>query len=760
MFPRISAIFLCFLFFIGSIKAQTIYGKVLDGNKLPIADASISWIGQPVSIKSDSSGIFKLEASGVTDLRIVASHAGCSNDTILASKNKQNILKLQCILQMQSVTIRNNNSGIVLSNNAIIKTEKITQKELKKAACCDLAGCFETQSTVQPQTTNVLTNAKELRILGLSGVYNQVLVDGFPLIQGLSYTYGISSLPGTLIDNIYVSKGANSVLQGFESISGQINVETKDPDTNQLMQLNGYMNNFQEKHLNMHLSSRIKSWRFLTGVHVVQPAKKIDRDADRFLDLPLLTRYMVMQKFEHGNANDDGWFIKGSVRYLNEKRIGGQVDFDPVLDRGGARVYGQTVSMHQPEGWIKSSYRINSENQWVGFLSAEHHQQASYFGTVNYEARQTTFYANLQFEHRYGAHELKVGASLRNLSLQENIEFSDTLLTRDYAGSYRRHDQVPGIFAENTLKSEDGRWTLLTGMRLDHHQQFGFRFTPRFLVKFDPSFKTTIRVNAGTGWRTVNLFSENNNLVSGSRNIIFSEPLRPESALNMGVNITQKYGNPDAAFSGYLSIDYYRTRFFNQVFPDYDRDPTSALIQNFDGKCVSNGFQAEWSLQWSRGLDLKVGYNFLDVYRLIGSIRDVLPFNPKHKVLSTLSYEPESKRYHIDLNVHWYGKQRLPNTRLNPIAYRRPDFSDPYTTFNLQYTHLFNRFEIYAGVENLFDFRQLQPIISWQQPFSPYFDLSSVWGPTRGREIYLGFRLSIPRKVKTADSVQTLESQD
>jgi outer membrane receptor for ferrienterochelin and colicin len=492
-------------------------------------------------------------------------------------------------------------------------------------------------------------------------------------------------------------------------------------------------------------------------MHIVQPAQKIDRDADRFLDLPQLTRYMVMQKFEHGNANEDGWFIKGSVRYLNEKRIGGQVDFDPTVDRGGTRFYGQTVSMNQPEGWIKSSYRINADNQWVGFISAQHHRQSSFFGAVNYEAIQTSFYANLQYEHRYGAHELKGGASLRNLSLQEKIAFSDTLLMRDYAGTYRRHDHVPGIFAENTMRSEDGRWTWLMGLRLDHHQQFGFRLTPRFLVKFDPAAKSTIRVNAGTGWRTVNLFPENNNLLSGSRNIIFAEPIRPETALNMGVNVTQKYGNADAAFSGYLSIDYYRTRFFNQVFPDYDRDPTSAYVQNFDDKCVSNGFQAEWSLQWSRGIDLKVGYNFLDVYRIIGSNREVLPFNPKHKVLGTLSYEPESERYHIDLNVHWYGRQRLPNTRSNPVEYRRPDFSDPYTTFNLQYTHVFNRFEVYAGVENLFDFRQLQPIISWQQPFSRYFDLSSVWGPTRGREIYLGFRLAIPRKVNTKESAEVIQ---
>src|SRR5687767_2624918 len=193
---------------------------------------------------------------------------------------------------LTDVLIEGNRRPSYISSNPI-KTEVISSLELKKAACCDLAGCFETQASVQPQTTNIITNSKELRILGLSGIYNQVLVDGFPMIQGLTYTYGISSIPGPLVENIFVAKGAASVLQGYESISGQINVLTKEPDKADKLFLNGYINSFAEKHINAFYSAKKNKWSNITAIQVVQPAGKVDKDEDTFIDVPLLTRYMI-----------------------------------------------------------------------------------------------------------------------------------------------------------------------------------------------------------------------------------------------------------------------------------------------------------------------------------------------------------------------------------------------------------------------------------------------------------------------------------
>jgi outer membrane receptor for ferrienterochelin and colicin len=738
------------IFFVGllfpfAFSAQIISGTVTNDKNEPLIGATVHWIGTTLGVATDNHGEFQISSDAILNKKLIARYVGYAPDTLTITNQSFVEFRLTETNALGEVIVEGQRDGVIISDSNPIKTEQITQTELGKSACCDLAGCFETQTTVQPQTTNVITNAKELRILGLSGVYTQVLIDGFPIIQGLSYTYGISSIPGTLVDNIYVSKGANSVLQGFESIGGQINVETKDPDKTERLLLNAYMNNFLEKHVNANYAFKKGKWSNLTAFHTVQPANKIDRDNDNFLDLPLLTRYMISNKWKYGNENNTGWSSQIGVRFFNEQRIGGQTSFNPESDKGSTSVYGQSVNINQPEFWTKTSYRINEKHNIVLFASAFHQQQNSFFGTVKYKAQQTNFYGNLQYELTYAKHELKTGISYRHLKLNEDVAFTESLLARTYAGNYQRLENIPGLFAENTVRFFQNKLTWIAGVRGDNHNQFGFHFTPRTLLKYDIAPKTIVRANLGTGWRTVNLFSENIGLLVSSRDIIFSEQLQPEKAVNFGFNLTQKFETKNNNLSGYFSADYYRTEFQNQIFPDYDSDPTKAIIQNFRGRSVSNGFQAELYLKIYKRFELKTGYNFLDVYREIGDTKQLLPFNSRHKFLTTFSYKPLSNKFHFDMNIHWYGEQRLPDTRSNPIEFQRPDFSKPYTIVNAQFTYKFKKFEVYAGCENVFDFRQQQPIISWQDPFSPYFDTSSVWGPTRGREIYIGLRFKLSK---------------
>jgi len=726
-----------------AIVAQNIAGTVTNDKKEPLINASVHWLGTTTGVTTGNKGAFEISTKDIANKKLIASYVGHISDTIEVTHQTFVEFHLEETKTLNEVVVQGQRDGVIISDINPIKTEQITQTELGKAACCDLAGCFETQTTVQPQITNIITNSKELRILGLSGVYNQVLIDGFPMIQGLTYTYGISTIPGTLVDNIYVSKGANSVLQGYESISGQINVETKDPDKTDRWLLNVYMNNFMEKHLNANYAFKQGKWSNLTAFHTVQPANKTDRDKDNFLDLPLLTRYMISNKWKYGNEKDEGWNSQICLRFFNEKRIGGQTFFNPENDKGNNNIYGQSIQINQPEMWTKTGYRINEKHNIVLFASAFHQQQNSFFGTVKYKAQQTNFYGNIQHELTYQNHDLKTGISYRHLNLNEKVAFTDTFLLRTYAGNYQRLENIPGLFTENTMRFFDNKFTWIAGVRGDHHNQFGFQLTPRTLLKYDLTPKTIIRANVGTGWRTANLFSENIGLLVSSRDIILAEQLQPEQAVNFGINLTQKFETNDENLSGYFSADYYRTEFQNQIFPDYDSDPTKAIIQNFTGTSVSNGFQAEMYLKIYRRFELKTGYNFLDVYREIGETKQLLPFNPRHKFITTFSYKPVTNKFHFDMNVHWYGEQRLPDTKSNPIEFQRPDFSRPYTVVNAQFTYNFKKFEMYAGCENIFDFRQLQPIISWQNPFSPYFDTSSVWGPTRGREMYVGVRFKL-----------------
>lgn len=725
--------------------AQSITGKVKDENGNALAGANVHWLGYKVGATANQEGLFELKLPQQPENRLVISFIGFRSDTVQVNQST-GVIEIMLVPDgaLNEVVIQGSRPGMFISDKNPIKTEVITQTELKKAACCDLAGCFDTQASVQPQTTNVITNSKELRLLGLSGVYNQILIDGMPMIQGLTYTYGISSIPGTLVDRIYVSKGANSVLQGYESISGQINVETKEADNSEKLLLNGYVNSFLEKHLNANVSTKKNRWSNLTTFHTVQPAEKVDRDDDNFLDLPLLTRYMVQNKLKYGLDGDWGWSSRVSVRYLHERRVGGQTFFDSEDDKGTTNAYGQLVQIQQPEVWTKTSYRVDDNHRYTLISSALHHQQNSWFGITRYKANQTNFYTNLQYELSYGDESnLKAGISFRYFTIDENVSFAENDLGRTYAGRYSRTEYIPGFFTENTWNLFGDKLTWITGFRADHHNQFAWKLTPRTLIKYQFNKNSTLRASAGTGWRTVNLFSENIGLLVSSRDIVFKESLKPERAVNLGVNFTQRFEK--GQMWGFLSLDYYHTTFQNQIFPDYDTNPGQAIIKNFTGSSVSDGIQAELYFNLFNSLEIKAAYNYLGVYRNIGELKISLPFNPKDKVLATISYKPESKKWQTDVNIHFYGVQRLPDTSANPEEFQRAGFSKPYAVFNFQITKNWKKLDVYAGCENLFDFRQKKPIISWENPFGPYFDTSGVWGPTRGREIYAGVRFKILR---------------
>lgn len=722
--------------------SQTLDGNVKDMEDLPLVGASVYWLGTTHGTSTNTEGKFEISLEGITDKRLIVSFVGYETDTIHISKQTFIEANLRESNVLGRVEITSEQKGTYISSIDPIKTDVVTKVELTKAACCDLTGCFDTQGSVQPTTTNIVTNAKELRMLGLSGVYNQVLFDGMPLIQGLTYTYGVSTIPGTLVDNIFISKGANSVLQGYESISGQINIELKEPDETDKVLLNVYSNNFFEKQINANYAKKWNKWSTIVAAHTTQPSSKFDRDEDTFLDLPLLSRYSIYNKWKVGNQDKWGWHSRIGLRYVNENRTGGQFDFNPTTDQGSMINYGQTMKFSQPELYTKTGYRFNDKHHVVLLASAFQHDQLSYFGITRFKAIQQNAYINAQHELNWNKkHVLKSGISYRHLNLNEDVSFNQDLLNRSYDGQYQKLENIPGLFAENTFNWMDNRLTAVTGIRADNHNKFGWIVTPRGLIKYNFNENLTGRISAGTGWRTINLFSENVNLLASSRDVIISSDLRPEQAINYGSNLT--YNIYREKVESQISLDFYRTQFQNQIFPDYDTDPTKAFVQNFNGTSISNGFQAQIRLEFVEKIETKIIYNYLEVYRVISGNKVDLPFNSKHRVTSTISYKPLSKKWHFDSNIHWYGKQRLANTQANPSEYQVPNYSDDFFVINAQFTKTWKKLDVYIGCENLLDFRQLRPIVGWQDPFGQYFDTSSVWGPTRGREIYLGLRWKI-----------------
>lgn len=737
------------------MSAQEFYGQLTDTRNVALPGASVAWVGTSVGARTDDNGEFSLPFPADTTqkpLRLAGVFGGVRDTFLIDDLHSYWQLSLSAEVTLQEVTIRDEVSGAYISVLQPVKVEVINRTELRKAACCDLAGCFETQSTVQPTTTNILTNAKELRILGLSGVYNQILLDGLPTIQGLTYTYGLGTIPGSMLENIWVVKGANSVLQGYEGMVGQITVFPREGGIAEPFTADVLVNSFGEKHINAAVASKQNNWTNYLALHTSQPGGKWDRDRDGFLDLPLLTRYALYDKWRFRKENETGWSAFVAVRFVDEQRIGGQSGFDPDTDKGTVEAYGQTVRFRQPEILSKTGYRFDADRKISLFAAFVAQEQSSWFGLTRYQAGQRQAYANLQYEWFWGARqaqELKTGLSFRHFMLDENIAFSpaDTL-GRGYAGDYLRTENIPGGFVENTFHFRDDRWVWIAGFRADRHNEHGWQLTPRTMLRFNPSPDLDLRASFGTGWRTVNLFPENTALLAGNRDIVFAENLLPERVWNAGFNATRRLIVGKVNLTA--TTDFYHTRFQNQFFPDYDTDPAKAIIGNFTGTSISNGFQIEFSAGWKRRGELRTAYNFLDVFRYEEGKKVNLPFNPRHKLLLVLNLRTPDERWQFDANLHWYGRQRLPDTRLNPEALRLPDYSGAYSVAGVQIRRNLRRFDLFAGCENLFDFRQKRPILGWEHPFSRGFDPSFAWGPTRGRELYAGFNFKLTPREKAA----------
>ena len=740
---KILFLFLIIVFLNDFVTAQDLKGKVtgkIDNRNESLEGAVIKWINTKTGTATDEKGNFELSTEGISDKRVIISNIGYTSDTL--DVNNKRFVETALIPNATTnvIEVEDEQSSSYISDEDA-KTEVISSQELVKDACCDLSGCFGRNSSVEVAVTDIITDSKELKILGLEGAYTQILIDNMPVMNGLNVKYGVSSLPGTLIDKITISKGSNSVLQGYESISGIMNVLLKDYDNSDRFLFNGFVNSMLEKHVNMNYTARLnKNLNNILAFHSVQKSNRIDDNNDDFLDNPLITRYTLYNKWKFSNKKDKSDFnIAG--RYWNEERSGGQKGYDINKNQGSSTIYGQTAKINSIEGYFRYGKEFSETKNIKLYSNANYYDQKSFIGITKYDAKQTNFSASGFYEFEVSDRDfIKTGLSYKYLKIDEDISFEDST-GKTYAGDYLKNESIPGIFAENSLSFLNDKASLMTGLRFDYHNKYNLIVTPRALLRYQPVDEIVFRVSAGTGFRTINLFSENPTILASSRNIIIAETLDPEKTFNFGADILYYFNIGKAG--GSLNVDFYRTTFSNKIIPDYDTDPSKVIFDNLKGKAYSNVMQAETNINLFRGFDVKLAYKFIDLEYEKDGVMIEQPFNAKHRFLSTLSYSPVSKSWSASAGLQWYGKQRLPSTSTNPVQYQRPDESDPYTIINAQFNKNFKFIQLYGGIENILNFTQSDPIISADNPFGPYFDTSYIWGPTQGREFYLGFRLLV-----------------
>ena len=695
--------------------------------------ASLYWAGTTMGVVSDEDGNFDLHKPETGNiLYLVVSYTGYAADTIAIPPGKTEIeILLTENIQLEEVSVRRRMGGSFISALQPAKTEVITITGLQSLACCNLSESFENSATVDIGFSDAVSGAKRIQMLGLAGVYSQLMFENLPGIRGLSSAYGLTYIPGTWMESIQISKGTSSVLNGYESTTGQINIEYKKPQRSETLFLNLFANTEGRIEANMNSALEISdTWSTMLLGHVSTQQAKIDHNGNSFLDVPLGTQINFMNRWNHEEEHKR--HIQFGLHVLNDDRSGGQIFFDPVTDRGTTNAYGIGVEAIRLQGFVKAGFFMpNTLESSIGFMGVvTFHDQSSFFGLNSYEGQQKNLYSNIVYQSFLGTTDHKINTGISYMLDEYSEQFNDTILSRT--------ESVPGLFSEYTYTYPD-RFTLILGLRADHNNLHDWFITPRMHFRYQVNANNTLRGSAGKGYRTANVFSENSSIMASSRQLIFAEEFRAEEAWNYGLNYTHVIPL-DEERSITFSADYYRTDFRNQIIADLDQDFNKVVFYNLDGKSYSNSYQADLAIEPFEGFEIYSAFRVDDVKRTINGNLVEAPLTSRYKGLLTLSYATRYEKWKFDMTNQLNGPSRIPDTRENPVQYRRPEYSPVYYILHAQVTRKFRHMDIYFGSENLTNFKQHNPIIASDDPFGSYFDSSVVWGPFTGRMLYAGIR--------------------
>lgn len=642
---------------------------------------------------------------------------------------------------LDEVFIRQKQATTTISLYDPMKKEKISSKELLKAACCNLSESFETTPSVDVGFTDAVTGYKQIQMLGLAGAYTSITRENIPDNRGLSSITGLTFTPGTFVESMQLSKGTGSVVNGFESVAGQINVEWRKPfeDKEEKWHFNVYQNSQARSEGNIVHKIKINdnlSTNFF--LHGRSQWDRIDGNKDGFMDQPLDKQFVGANRWIWFSPK--GWEVQAGVKGIYIDNVGGQMDYKKGMKEGLNMPWGFELDTRRVEGWAKLA-RIfqNKPATSIGLqLSGVYHNQDAKYGLANYDGIQKSLYANLIYQSiiKNTNHVIKFGLS----SMVDNYReaYIDSL--------YKRQEVVPGAFTEYSYTASE-KFNMVAGLRVDYNNLFGAFVTPRLHVRYAPFPKSALRASIGRAQRTANIFAENMGYMASGRGFIISHPsdskaygLRPEVAWNYGLNFTQKFqlNYRDGAFT----VDYYYTDFKNQIVVDLYSDTHFVEFYNLSGKSYAHSFQAQLDYEILRNLDVRLAYRWYDVKTTYNGVLKEKPLVSAHRAFANIGYETRNQ-WKFDYTVQWIGPKLVP-ARHDHANQRKEYYSPSYVLMNAQITKTIKEvLDIYVGAENITNYMQHHPITSYDNPYSADFDASLVWGPIMGRSFYAGIRYKL-----------------
>ena len=719
-----------FLFLVTYTTAQTVRGMVVDDAHQPLIGATVLELNTQNGVITGSDGRFELALTNLK-AKLAISYTGYISDTLAVDLAGMMHIKLEVNTdELGEVVVQA--SSTFIDNVAPMHNEVITEAELTKAACCNLSESFETNASVDVSFTDAISGAKVIRMLGLDGGYVQINRENIPNVRGLAGRYGLTFLPGTWIQSIDVEKGAGTVVNGFESMTGQINVELKKPELSEKLYLNAYANSFGRFELNANHARKLGDrWHGALLVHSNYFNNELDRNEDSFLDLPKSKQINIMNRYKY---RSDKLVSQIGFTVMRDEKAGGQVGFGFGDDFRTSSEYGFVNNTTRMEVFGKTGLLFPHKpyKGWGFIYSASFLDIDGGFGRNNYEGQESTLYGNVIFQNIIGntMHQYKTGASI----LYDNFD-------EIYADSaFSRQEIIPGIYYEYTFTPSD-KFSLLAGARTDFHNLYGTYFTPRIHSRLQISPSTTLRAAIGRGYRTANAIMENSSILVSSRQLIIEEEPEPEVSWNLGGSLVTalKIGERELT----LTTDYFFTSFENQLIYDMDANSNQLRVYNLRGDSYAHSFQVEGKYQISDRLSAKTAYKLYDVKATINGELRAVPFNARNRFFVNTAYATKFDKWKADATLNWYGSKRLPSTSDKPVELQRSLASPDFFLLNAQVSRGFRWGNVYVGSENLLGFTQGEPIIDAENPFGDEFDASIVWAPIAGRMIYAGFRYKI-----------------
>ena len=737
MFIKQFLILTMLTFPIMGFSQQKITGKVVSMDNEPLVGATIKVLNSVRGTITDIDGNFEIADVQNSD-QIVISFIGYISDTLNASfENPYYIQLSEDAEKLDEVIIKGRSSSI--DELKPILNELISEKELLKAACCNLSESFETNASVDVSFADAITGAKTIKMLGLDGRYVLISREGIPHIRGLNAKYGLLYIPGTWIQSIDVGKGAGTVINGFESMTGQINVEVKKPESSEKWYLNGYVNSFGRIEANINHAARLSD-KWETGIllHTHYLNSEIDGNDDGFMDLPKSRMIGFLNRYKFTGEQLRSQL---GIQYTMSDKAGGQLGYNFGDELLSNPIYGFKNDDERIEvfGKIGMIFPNKPYQSWGIQYSLSYQDFEAGAGRRLYNGTEKSAYANLIYQNIIGntKHQFKTGASYLYDDFNEKF-VSELFGSVDSA--FSRTESIPGIFYEyNYLPNE--KLTLVAGVRTDFHNLYGTYFTPRLHLRYALNENWTFRASGGRGYRTPNAIMENSQVLVSSRRLIVEESPRPEISWNFGGSLVSNISLKDKPLN--IVADYFYTSFENQLIYDQDQSSSALVIYNLEGRSFAHSFQLETKYEIIKYLDLKAAYKFYNVQMTTNGKLQQMPFVSRDRFFVNLEYATKYEKWKADFTWNWNGRKRLPDMSDSPEEFRRPNFSPNFSVINAQVSRGFRWGSIYLGGENLFNYKQKHPIVDAENPFGNNFDASMVWGPIAGRVIYTGIRYKI-----------------